>query len=115
VTRRPRRNGAGSQCVRQHAPRPLDLGNRPKPLEHRQRPLQLIRRQMDVPRGPEPRPVSAPVAGPSIDQIRRRVISDLVDLDLRQAPPRSASRRHRLLQTRHAAGVIRLYSSAAVE
>jgi hypothetical protein len=55
---------------------------------------------MDVPRGPESRPVSAPVVGPSIDQIRRRVISDLVDLDLRQVHSRSASRRHRLLRRR---------------
>jgi hypothetical protein len=55
---------------------------------------------MDVPRRPEPRPVSAPVIGPSIDQIRRRVISDLVDLDLRQMPSRSVPRRHRLLRRR---------------
>ena len=55
---------------------------------------------MDVPRGSEPRPVSAPVVGPSIDQIRRRVISDLVDLDLRQMPSRPGSRRPRLLRRR---------------
>jgi hypothetical protein len=55
---------------------------------------------MDVRSGSEPRPVSAPVVGPSIDQIRRRVISDLVDLDLRQVPSRSASRRYHLLRRR---------------
>jgi hypothetical protein len=55
---------------------------------------------MGVPRGPEQRPVSAPIVGPSIDQIRRRVISDLVDLDLRQVPSQSGSRRYRLLRRR---------------
>jgi hypothetical protein len=55
---------------------------------------------MDDPSRPEPRPVSAPVVGPSIDQIRRRVISDLVDIDLRQMPSRPGSRRHWLLRRR---------------
>ena len=54
---------------------------------------------MDAHRGTEPRSDSTAAADlPSIEQIRRRVISDLVDLDMPAARP---GLRHRLSARRH--------------